>query len=869
LYLKLLQNIFIPLFLVCIVSVTTAQKIDFISDSTLISVDTLAIDSSTIEYEEPISSNVIETPIYYNAEDSMIFVIDSQKIFLYGDAVVKYKEIELKASHIEFDMNNNIVFAKGTLDSLGKETGNPEFKEGNEVFLAKTLRYNFETKKGIIYGVRYEQQGEGILHSEKTKKHANAEIHFINGKYTTCNADHPHFYIALTKGKDIPDDKIVSGPAYLVVEDIPLPIVIPFALFPNTNKRASGIIIPSLGDELKRGFNLRNGGYYFGINDYIGLRLTGEIFTKGTWGISSNLIYRKRYKFRSNFNLRYYTNITSEKELPDYSKTKDFSVLWSHTQDPKANPTQSFNASVNFSSRTFDKNHSLSSELYLTNQKSSSITYSKRWPGSPFNLTASLKHSQNTRNRMVNLNFPKVAFTMSRIYPLRRKTRPGKMQWYENIQLSYSSRLENNIQVVDSLLFKPPVLSKFENGYQHEIPVSLNFKPLPFINFSPNIRYSGRLYPNSIRKYYDKENNEVITDTISGIKYAHSYIPSVSLLLTQKIYGIFQFRSSRIEVIRHVITPSVSFSFTPDMTEKLPDYFRTLEYIDVNDDTIKTTYSIFENGIYKLPSARGRSGVINFSLNNNFEMKVSSSNDTITKSKKIVILERLAFSTMYNIYRDSLNLNPIGIRGATRFLNNNITLQFGGIVDPYQIDSLGKKFNSFEWKNSGKIGRLTSLNFSLNMRLKSKIPVKDAGKQERGGIIDGTSNEDTELYTGGYTDFSAPWNVNIRYNLRYSKPAFKETITQTLNFSGGLSLTPKWKIGFSSGFDFKTKELTHTNLNIHRDLHCWEMRLVWIPFGIRQSYFFTINIKSSMLRDTLKLEKRRSWYDKPEEFGMF
>jgi len=831
------------------------------------------------------TSGNLEAPVDYHSVDSMDIDMTERKVYLYGDAVVTYMDIELKADYIELDMDKKEVYASGLPDSTGKIAGKPVFREGSETFESEILHYNFDTKRGFIREVITEQEG-GYLHSTLTKRHEDGTIHLMNGKYTTCDAPEPHFYVALTKAKVLPKNKIVSGPAYLVIADIPLPVALPFGFFPNKQEQASGILIPEYGEEVNRGFFLRNGGYYFALSDYFDLRITGDIYSKGTWGLRVGSNYVKRYRFRGNLNLQYFNNITGDKLLGNQSRNRDYSITWSHSQDAKANPNSSFSASVNMSSSSFDRNHSYETEKYLTNQKSSSISFSKRWPGTPFNFSGSLNHNQNSRTKSVDLSLPRMAFNMSRIYPFKRKNPTGETRWYENIELSYSAKLDNQIKTTDSLMFTSAMFRDMRNGFQHSIPISTVIRPFRNFSISPNVQYTGVLYTQSIKKrweadYYDAELDStygrVMVDTIPGLRYAHAYSPSISATLNPKIFGMYQFKNPDFPVraIRHVMTPSVSFNYTPDMSSVTPDYYDTVQ---VNaEGTRQEVYSYFEGALYRAPSIRGKQGSLNFSLNNNLEMKVRSRNDTASEDRKIKILESLNFGTSYNIFADSMRWNTVSMSGRTS-LFNKINITFGGSFDPYALDENGSRINRFYFQETGKLLRLTRFNLSLDMSLNSAAKGSSSGETDRQGVSpDGTGEllredmsvvkkertmQTPDMYQE-YVDFNVPWNFNVRYNLNLSRPRpDQQTVTQTLSFSGNISLTPKWKISLSSGYDFEGKKLSYTSVNIHRDLHCWEMRISFIPIGYRRSYTFQINVLSSVLRD-LKYEKRQSWYDNP------
>jgi lipopolysaccharide assembly outer membrane protein LptD (OstA) len=816
----------------------------------------------------------IESEVLYNSLDSFKISLAEQKVYLYGEAQVNYQNIELKADYIEFDMTNNVVMATSLSDTAGKPTGKPVFKQGDETFQSDTLRYNFDTKKGVIKYI-FTQQGEGYLHSKQTKRLESGHIHMKGGKYTTCDAEHPHFYIGLTRAIVIPEKKILSGPAYLVMEDIPLPLFLPFGFFPNTKERSSGLIIPTYGYEQRRGLYLRNGGWYFVLSDYFDLSVMGDVYSHGTWGISSSSKYIKRYKFSGNFTARYYSNkIESESPVP--SKSTDYSIRWSHTQNPKANPTRSFSASVNLSSSQYDKNHSYGMTEYTTNTKSSSISFSKRWPGTPFNLAASLNHSQNNINNTVNMNFPKVSFNMSRIYPFRFGESSGKFKWFENIQISYSANIENRISAFDSTLFTSSTLENMKNGFKHSIPVSMaNLKLFNIININPSLSYNGVLYGSQIRKtvpdtfFYHGGTGGLIVDTLRGLSYAHAIVPSISFSANPKIYGMVQSdrEESYFMALRHVMTPSASFNFTPDISGIMPDYYRTLKYPQsVTIPPEEYEYSIYENYIYGTPVPTGKSGSVSLGISNTLELKVRPKNDTTGSPKKIKLIENLNFGTNYNPFKDDKRWSYINMTGSTRLLGNKINLRFNSTFSPYTLDSLGRETNLYLIKESGKIARLIRAGFDISMSFRSTAGgKKKEEEQEEEEVTTRTPElfpEYEGYYSGDYVDFSVPWSLSIRYNWSYSKPglASSKSIIQTVRISGDISLTKKWKIGGNTGYDFEKKKITVTNLNLHRDLHCWEMRFAIVPFGPHRHYSFTINAKSSILRD-LKYDKKKNWYD--------
>jgi hypothetical protein len=851
--------------------------------------------SDTLTGPKPVGSD-IGAEVKYNASDSLVFSLDGGMVELYGNAHITFEEIVLDAAYIRYDMDQNLVVAYGLPDSTGTIKGNPVFTDVSGAFNAKHLEYNFKTKKAYVTEVITEQEG-GFLHAEETKMQNNGHVHLKDGKYTTCDAEHPHFYIAITKGISMPGDKIVSGPAYVVVADVPLPIGVPFGFFPNTKTKASGILLPKYGEESNRGFYLRDGGYYFALNDYIDLRATGDIYTNGTWGVRVASTYKINYRFGGNVNVQYFKNVSGFRDIEDtYSASKDYRIGWSHSQDSRANPTSSFRASVNLSSSSYDKNHTRNINSVMTNTKQSSISYTKSWPGSPFNMSASLNHSQNSNTQGVNLTLPKISFNMSRINPFKRKVSTGPKKWYEDIQLSYTSMLENRISTSDSLLFTSEVWNDMENGYKHTIPLSLSIKPfrktpmLQSFAITPSMNYNGMVYTRQYEMYisgyddvYDDDGiftgqTAIVEDTLlNKLSYAHSMFPSIGSGLSPKIYGMYQFSGKgRLEAIRHVMTPSASFSYVPDMGDLQADYYRTLVDPENNNDTL-AEYSIYKEQIYGTPTSRGASGSLNFSLRNNLEAKMRSKVDTIDELEKVKLLDNLSLSTSLNLFHsDTLTpaWTPINFNGSTRIFNGKMNISFRGVVDPFGYDSTYSRTAETYFSQTGNPLRLTNASMSAGFTLKSK---QDKGDSKSGqedmdresqlnnrdlNMNDPMAGYDpnVEEYYGDYVDFDIPWSLRLDYSFSYRKPQYEATIIQTIRASGDFSLSPNWKIGFNTGYDLNKKQFSTTNLSIYRDLHCWEMRISVVPFGNYKSYNFQINAKSSILAD-LKYNKRKSWVD--------
>ncbi len=832
------------------------------------------------------SNSIIDAQIIYSAQDSIVLSRDSKKVYLYNNAKVEYGDVVLEAYFIEYDQENNYVYAEGYTDTLGHIDGKPKFKEKGEEFIARTIKYNFKTKKGYIEDVFTEEE-EGFLHSEQTKKLEDNSFLLKKGKYTTCsNEDHPHFYLSMTKAKVIPGEKIVSGPAYLVMADVPIPLGVPFGYFPSQREYSSGVIIPTYGESTNRGFYLQHGGYYFGISDKMDLAITGDIYSKGSWGTDALFHYKKRYKFSSSFDFSYAEFKRGEEGQEDYSNEKNMRIRWTHTQDAKANPNSNFSANVDYSTLEYDNYNSRSIEQRAQNQKQSNIAYSKTWPGSPFRLNMNLRHSQNSNTKDVNLTVPAITFNMNRQNPFRRKNSTGDTKWYEDIEVQYSSEMKNTISTKDSLLFNDTKWSDFDKGFKHNIPISTNIKILKYFNLTPKVEYTGILYPNYVKYSADTIRNaetnkmevETSVDTINEVRYAQLIEPSISLSVNPNFYGMYQMKNpnSKVVAVRHVVTPSVGIRYVPDLGKMVEGYYSTY----YNDTLLQNEveYSKFKNGVYQFPAAPGESGSVSFGLKNNLEMKVRSDKDTSgTGMKKIKLLESLNFTTSYTLFIEEFNWAPISIRGRTSLFNQKLSVNFGGSLNMYALDENGTKINRMHWFNTDetaflkKIGRLERFDFSLSFKFnKQSSSGNSESANQRGNLDRGYSQNpveqemlDYQEQIMTYVDFDVPWSLNVDYKYVYSKTGLEETknITQTVGLNGDLSLTKNWKISFRANFDIEEKELSNASVNIHRELHCWEMRFTWIPVGYMQSYSFQINVKGSTLRDFLKYDKKKRWQD--------
>ena len=834
-----------------------------------------------------ISPDAVDEPIVYNAEGYMKTDLRSKKVSLVQNAKVTYGTIVLTADSIVLDMETGSVYATGRADSTGRMTGLPVYKDGSEEFESKELTYNFKSKKGVIRNVTTEQEG-GYLQSLTTKRHEDGTLHVNRSKFTTCDAEEPHFYLALPRAKVYPGEKIVSGPAYMVVADIPLPLILPFGFFPVQQKRASGIVMPKYGQEARRGYFLSNGGYYFALSDYFDLKLTGTIYTNGTWLADASTSYRLRYRYSGSFGFSYANNINSYKGLPDYGKTTNYRISWSHSQDSKANPGSRFSASVNMSSSGYDRNNSYDVADHVTTTRQSSISYSKSWAGTPISFSTSLNQSQNVQNKTMMLNLPKGSLNVSRIYPFKPEKSTGKTRWYHDITTQYTASFENKIDTYDSLLFTSAVWKNMKNGFKHEIPVSMQIRPFNNFSISPSLRYTGVLYTQRIEKrwdpdFYDESINKVvpsvINDTIRGLTYGQALVPTVSASFNPSIYGTFSFtkKGSRIESIRHVMKPSVSFSYSPETDRLTSDMFRTVQY----DTTGRTReYSIYEGSIFGTPSTGMRSGSVSFSLSNIVEAKVYARNDTTGKPKKVKLIDNLSLNTSYNVFADSLNWSPVSVSFRTT-LAQNINIQAASNFSIYGMNATGGTINRLAITQGYGLARMTNFNMSFDLDLGQLLGSNNKNRQQQTGGPGGQPSQgrapgepgepgaaqksnlplaNKNLDEFGYVKFDVPWSLRMAYNFSYSKQGIRAGITQTMTMSGDVRLTPKMAINYSTGFDFRQKEITMTRVGISRDLHCWEMSFSWIPTGYMKSWNFTIRAKASMLQD-LKYERRKDYHE--------
>lgn len=875
------------------------EKTDSLHRDSL-ALDSLGMDSlaaDTTKKKEP-----LDAPVIYEASDSIVFTKEGYA-HLYGEGKVNYQNIELTSAVITMNMDSSTVYATGVTDTAGVETGSPIFKDGETPYESKIMRYNFKTKKGFINSI-VTQQGEGYVTSEEGKKGANDEIYMRHGKYTTCdNHEHPHFYLKLSMAKVRPKKNVVFGPAQLVVEDVPLPIAVPFGFFPFNSSYSSGFIMPTYGDEMNRGFYLRDGGYYFAISDQMDLKVLGEIFTKGSWGLSAASNYNKRYKFSGSFNASYLVTKTGEKNMPDYSVSKDFRIQWSHRQDAKANPNSSFSASVNFATSSYDRS-SLSSlynpQQYSQNTKASSVSYSRNFPEIGLNISGAFNITQNTRDSSLSMTLPDVNISLNRIYPFKRKKSAGDERWYEKISLQYTGSITNSISTKDNLLFKTP-LTQWENGMQHKIPVSATFNLFKYINIVPSFNYTERWYLRKVKQSYDPSpasTDHVKRDTINGFNRLYDY--NLSLQMNTKLYGMYKplFMKSKELQIRHVFTPTVSYTYTPDFGKSRYGYYDTYTYTDEDGEVRTVEYSPYEGAVYGYPG-KNMSQNISFSIDNNIEMKMKSDKDT-TGYKKISLIDQLGASLSYDVANkrwSDLNMN-LRLK-LTKSYTFNMNASFATYA--YQFDENGNVVvgDRTEW-SYGRFGRFQgysgSFSYTLNNDTFKKLfgkkdeDEKNKDKEGKEGGEDEETEEETEeqnnnsnmrktekasVDSDGYLAFKLPWSVSLSYSYSIREDRSKDiniktmrypySLTHSLNVSGNFKIGSRWNMTYSTGYDFTSKEMSMTTLNITRDLHCFNMSC-GLVFGPFTSYNFSIRANSSMLTDALKWDQRSNtgsavtWY---------
>lgn len=836
------------------------------------------------EYDsiEPANDSIVKKKsfllgkVVYNASDTVSIDPNNKLIHLYNNAKIVHGSMEITSGIIVIDYSNNEIYAGRIIDSLGNYTQSPVFKQGQDVIEPDSLKFNMDTKKAIIFNSRTEQAGLKIL-SEITKKE-NDSVYFMNrAKFTTsADLENPEYYFLLRKAKVVPGKKIITGPTNMYIADVPTPIGLPFAYFPLSNKRTSGIIFPSFGEQNSRGYFIQNGGYYLPINDNIDLTLLGDYYTNGSYGFRVENTYIFRYKFRGNLSFRYESLIQSERGFPDYSKSSVYNLRWSHTKDSKSNPNSRFSASVNLGSSKYYRQsvNQINAANYLNNSLSSSISYSKTFTGEPqVNFSLSATHSQNTNTQVINMTLPSLQSSVSRVFPFAPKS-GTKKGFLQNINFQYSLRGENRIQTTDSLFFTKEMFDSAKSGFQHNIPISTNFKLFKYLSFSTSANYNATMVFNTIERSFDIENQEVVTIDNKGYDGFSTYNFSASLGTT--VYGMYDFGNEKnLQAIRHVLRPSISYSLAPAFNQ----YYDTYEVVSADGlTTSDVEYSRFEGSIFGQPN-KAYSSSIGLSLANNVEAKVIDKETDDLESKKIVILNNLNFSTSYNIAADSLNLSPVRMTGGTQLFKNKMNINFGATLDPYALDDNGVKIDKFNINNGGGLFRLTSANLTLNYSFSSSDTeksdkneasinesVRNGGRDDDlfGRAMDFSDNrfnqekeEEKEKKPNDLYNYKIPWSLRIAYAVNYSNSIGQSEISShSLMFSGDIELSPKWSTGISTGYDFKNKGVTYTQLRFERDLLSWRMNFSWIPFSSNASWNFFIGIKSGMLND-IKYDKRR------------
>lgn len=864
--------------------------------------DTLKIDSSKQ------SKSALDAPVDFKAKDSIVFDYGANRVNFYGEANVKYMNLELEADFITMSVDSSVVHALGTKDSTGQVTVPPVFRQGEDEYEPDAIAYNFKTRKAFINNV-FTQQGEGYMTSNESKRDSSGTMYVANAKYTTCDARHPHFYLALTRAKVRPGKDVVFGPAYLVLEDVPLPLAIPYGFFPFTSSYNSGLIMPTYGDETNRGFYLRDGGYYFAINDKMDMKILGDIYTKGSWRLAGQSTYRKRYRFSGAFNFEYQYTKEGEKNMPDYSVSKSFKIQWSHRQDAKANPVQSFSASVNFASSSFERNNLTSMynpQSYTQSTRTSSISYSRSFSDIGLTLSATMNLSQNVRDSSISMTLPSLNISLARFNPFKRKKMVGKERWYEKIAMSYTGTFSNSISTKEDKILKSNLIKDWRNGMRHSVPISASFSILNYINVTPSFNFQDRMYTYKVKRSWDEAAQVEKRDTTYGFHNVYDYSMSVSA--STKLYGTYRpLIGHKIMAIRHVLTPTVSFSYTPDFGAARFGYYDTYVKTDRNGNVSTVSYSPYQGMLYGVPG-KGMTGSISMDIGNNIEMKVRTSNDS---TKKISLIDELGASMSYNMAAKSRPWSDLNMRirlKLTKSYTFSLNAQFATYA--YEQDADGRVYVGERTEYSyGRFGRFQGMsqNISYTLNNQKLMQLFGKGKKDKNKKKDQEDEEDDledenkdinetnldpeltrgqrgarrreqsgELDEDGYLKFSLPWSISVSYgvsmrentagtfNPRRMRYPYK--LTHTLNFSGNLQIAEGWNIQWSSGYDFNYKKISMTTASLTRDLHCFSMScsMVLSPYT---SYNFTFACKASTLADALKWKKQSSysnqlkWYD--------
>ena len=849
-------------------------------------------------------SGGVDAPVTYSASDSLVYDAKNKVAHLYGTAQVKYENMDLASDRISMDIDKSNVKAMGTADSTaeGGIKGKPVFKMGSDEYDTDTIKFNFKSKKALINNVYTEQQ-DGFLSGMRSKRDSSGVIYLQHGRYTTCDEPHPDFYISLSRAKVRPGKDVVFGPAYLVVCDVPMPFAIPYGFFPFTKSYSSGFIMPTYGDESDRGFYLRDGGYYFAINDKWDLKLLGEIYTKGSWGLSAASNYRKRYKYSGSFYFSYQDTKTGDKGMPDFAEQESFKLQWSHRQDSKANPYSSLSASVNFASTSYERNNlnSLYNPQSMTQStRTSSVNWSTNFSSIGMSLTATTNLSQNMRDSSLAVTLPDLNINIARFYPFRRKKMVGDERWYEKIALSYTGHVSNSISTKEDLLFKSNLIKDWRNGWEHRIPVSANFTLFKYINISPNFSFTDRMYTNKVTKSWDEQKQVEVADTTYGFHNVYNWNMSISA--STKLYGFWvpnrKLFGDKIQAIRHVLSPSVSFSYAPDFGASRYGYWDTYQKTDANGNVSLVSYSPYQNSLFGVPG-KGKQGSISFTLGNNLEMKVKSDKDS-TGFKKISLIDAFDINMSYNTAAKVRPWSDLGIDLRLKWWKNyTYSMHAVFATYAYELDEQGNPYvgTHTEW-GKGRFGRFQGMsqNFSFTLtpeKLKKLFGGGDDSDNDNSRNRDDDEGVDTSIETNidddmeagkhgakkkggkaktdddGYMAFNMPWSLSVGYGITMREDTRREKFnestmrypykfTQTLNFSGNVRISDGWNISFSSGYDFENKAMSMTTASLQRDLHCFNMScsVVLAPYT---SYNFTFRCNASTLTDALKYDKRSGY----------
>lgn len=821
-----------------------------------------------------VSADSFDADVQYNAADSLIYDIQDEKVHLYGNAVVIYKDLTLEAHYIQLDWANNLVIAESKRDSMDNPIEKAKFKDATSEYQAKTIMYNFKTKKGKVIEART-QEGEGYIHADTIKRNEYEEWYARNGKYTTCDLDHPHFYIKASKLKLVPDRVIVSGPANLVVHDIPTPLFAPFGIFPIQKNRRSGIILPQYSVDPNLGFFFRDGGYYFHFNDYIDMALTGTIYTNGSWGLGNHVNYAKRYKYTGNVNIGFSRRREGDVEAPTFRVANDFRVRWSHNQSDKARPGSRFSASTNFGTGSYDRNtNNPNQQQVLQNTLNSNISYTKTWAGKPFNLGINARHDQNLNNRTITLDLPEISFGVSTTAPFQRKIPASKKAWYETITVGYTANIKNRIEATDTNFLQMETLDNMKSGMKHVIPIGSNFRVFKYFTVNPSFTYNETWYIKNVDKQWDPTTrivsiNDSVTDTIYGQIVADTFYKfkpardfSLRTGVSTKLFGMLQFKNSKLKAIRHVMTPTLSFNYKPDFSKPRWGYYKTVQ---TNLEGDEQRYSIYEpvQNLFGAPSA-GEQMSLGLTITNNLEMKVFSSKDTIKNEKKIRLIDNFTLSTSYNFAADSLHLAPLGMSFNTS-LFDKININFNTVLSPYVFDERNQAVDRFLWQEERRFFSMRTFNFTLGSSLRSRQgsgttpEVKEGREQERDVIMSNYEN---------YYDFNVPWSFNFSYTFGMTRGISGNSDTlrisnNSLTLGADVTITEKWKVDVNAAYDFSLNRLVYANMNVIRDMHCWVLSFGWQPIPLeRQLYSIELRVKAQVLQE-LKLTRKQSVYNSP------